>query len=64
MYKVFHRKWWRKNPSWPGGLEPHPGPKHEICKCETEEEARQECEIYNNNHRPGKYSDKAEYEKI
>lgn len=62
MYKVFHRTWWRENPDWPDGLEPHAGPKIYIAKAETEERAIEICQEYNKIHRPGKLSRKAEYE--
>ena len=62
MYKVFTRAWWRDNPKWPNGLEPHAGPKRTICYASTEREAREICQDYNDMHDPGPYSYKAEYE--
>ena len=44
MYKVFTRAWWRDNPKWPNGLEPHAGPKRTICYASTEREARAICQ--------------------
>jgi hypothetical protein len=64
MYHVFHRTWWKKNPAWPNGLEPHPGQKHTLDEVQTEAEARTLCKEYNSENEPGEYSDKAEYEEI
>lgn len=62
-YNVFHRTWWKRNKSWPGGREPHCGRKHYIQKrVATEDEARSICRQYNSTHEPGFLSDKAEYE--
>ncbi len=64
MYHVFHRTWWKVNPAWPGGLEPHPGTKYTIAFVDEELEARDLCQEYNETHEPGKLSDKAEYERV
>lgn len=61
-YRVFHRTWWRNNPSWPDGREPGVGVAHFICYVRGEEEARQVCRQWNSTHDPGHLSDKAEYE--
>jgi hypothetical protein len=61
-YNVFIRTWWRKNPNWPNGLEPHPGRKRTIRRGVAWAEARQLCDEYNESHRPGRYSRKAEFE--
>lgn len=62
-YRVFHRTWWKRSPGWPNGLEPCPGKKHTIeDSVETEEEARKICKEWNQTHKPGELSDKAEYE--
>ena len=64
-YRVFVRNWWRRNPSWPQGLEPDPGArKTTLCKVATEEQARARCEAYAKTHKPGPLSRKAEYEEI
>lgn len=65
MFKVFHRTWWKDAQSggWPNGLEPEAGEKHPIGEAETEEEARAMCKEWNREHKPGRYSDKAEYER-
>lgn len=63
MYRVFKRRFWKDNPQWPNGLEPHLGRKTTIGYARTEEEAREMCEEYNENNDPGRYSLKAEYEK-
>lgn len=63
-YHVYHRTWWRKNPKWPNGLEPHLGRKNTIAYVDTESEARAICKDYNDNNEPGRLSRKAEYEKV
>lgn len=63
MYRVFKRRFWKDNPRWPNGLEPHLGRKTTIGFASTEEEARQMCKEYNENNDPGRYSLKAEYDK-
>ncbi len=60
-YYVFHRKWWRHNPAWPNSLEPHAGRKATIGYADTEEAARDMCRVWCANHKPSKFSDKAEY---
>ena len=63
MYYVFHRKWWKDNKSWPNGLEPHAtAKKFRIGYADTEEQARAMCKAYNNKNKPGRYSDRAEYD--
>lgn len=64
MYRVFVRSWWRRNPTWPRGLEPHAGRKHTIGYADTEESARDMCRVYNATHNPGRYSRKAEYVEV
>ena len=59
---MFHQTWWVENPSWPNGLEPCLGRRKPIAKVETEEEARELCREWNRTHKPGRLSDKAEYE--
>ncbi len=61
-YRVFTRTWWRSNPAWPNGLEPCVGRKHTIGFCNTEMEARAYCKAWNDTHKPGRLSRKAEYE--
>lgn len=61
-YKVFVRNWWKNNPAWPGGLEPHPtARKTTLRRGLTEEEALQFCKEYAQTHKPGRLSRKAEY---
>ena len=62
MYKVFTRTWWRNNPEYPNGLEPHAGKRTMINIASTEEEARAICKMWNAEHKPGRLSRKAEYE--
>ena len=64
MYRVFVRNWWRNNPEWPGGLEPHGGARKTTIasRVATEEEARSIAQQYNATHKPGRLSRKAEYE--
>lgn len=63
MYAVFVRTWWKRNPSWPNGLEPSPGRKTYIKRrVNTLDEARQIVQQYNATHEPGRLSKKAEFE--
>jgi len=62
-YKVFHRTWWKRNPSWPNNLEPCAGKKRRVGFANTETAARDMCRIWNASHKPGPLSDKAEYER-
>lgn len=62
VYRVFHRVWWKRNPDWPNGLEPHAGRKTIIGYAASEEEARDMCRVWCANHPPGRLSRKAEYE--
>lgn len=63
MYRCFTRTWWRNNPSWPNGLEPCAGRKRTIARnVQTEADAQAICRQYNESHKPGRLSKKAEYE--
>ena len=62
-YDVFVRSWWRENPAWPNGLEPCAGKKRYIARNVSEAEARQICAAYAKEHKPGRLSRKAEYER-
>ena len=63
MYHIFHRTWWTKNKDWPNGLEPGAGNKHTIQRnVESIQEARRICEAWCKANKPGKLSDKAEFE--
>jgi len=65
MYNVFTRTWWRRNKSWPDGLEPCIGRKTYLHrKVASEERARELCKVYNDNNDPGPLSRKAEYEGV
>lgn len=47
-YTVFVRNWWKRNSSWPNGLEPDAGArKVTIRKGLSLEEARQLCKTIN-----------------
>lgn len=62
-YSVFVRNWWKRNPSYPDGLEPGTGRKKYLARSlESESAARDMARVYNLNHKPGKLSRKAEYE--
>lgn len=63
-FKVFHRNWWKRNSAYPNGLEPNIGRKVLIGYAFTAEEARRMCEHWCDNHRPGKLSNKAEFESL
>lgn len=62
-YRVFTRRWWKDNPAWPNGLEPHAGRKRELARNLSREEAYEYCRRYNAEHNPGRYSVKAEFER-
>jgi len=61
-YKVFTRTWWKDNPNWHNGLEPHAGNKTTLGFASTQEEAREMCADYNDKNNPGRLSRKAEFE--
>ncbi len=66
QYIVFSRRWWKDNPDYPNGLEPHSTARRTfIGYAEWEDEAREMCENwnkeFNERHRSNKYSVKAEY---
>ena len=63
-YKVFHRTWWKYNPSWPNKKEPQAGRKFFISWAYTIESARDICRVWNANNDPGKYDDMAEFEGV
>ncbi len=59
-YWVFSRTFWKDNPRWPGGLEPHLGRKTTLARVGTLREAKEIADEYNRTHKPGRYSRKAE----
>jgi hypothetical protein len=61
-YNVFTRTWWRDNPAWPDGLEPHPGKRRYMARGVSRERALELCQQYNSTHKPGRRSHKAEFE--
>ena len=61
-YRTFTRTWWKNNPSWPNGLEPHAGRRSYCGHYQSEEEARIACCQYNSTHEAGRLSRKMEYE--
>jgi len=63
QYRVFTRSWWRDNPKYPNGLEPHAGPKnYKRVVFETEQEAREYALAWNEANDAGRYSVKMEFE--
>jgi hypothetical protein len=64
MFQTFTRTWWRRNPKWPNGLEPHAGRKTVYRVYETEQEARDACMAWGRLNPPGKLSRKMEYRRI
>jgi len=63
MYATFSRTWWKKNKSWPNGLEPEMGRKtYYQHNVPTIQEARDTCHEWNATHEPGRYSRKMEFE--
>ena len=63
MYTVFTRTWWKRNSSWPNGLEPCLGHKNILETALTREQARELCKQWNEEHNPGILSRKAEFER-
>ena len=61
-YNVFVRNWWTPNAAYPNGLEPCPGRKTYVRKHVTYSDARAICQRYNETHKPGRLSRKAEFE--
>jgi hypothetical protein len=71
-YRIFHREWWKENPEWPNGLEPHIGKSHKIGEADTREEAHKMCKEWTDSRakrfgkqtfeRMDRLSDKAEFE--
>ena len=59
-YRVFTRTWWKENPDYPNGLEPHVGRKYTIGFANTYAEAVEMCKQWNDCHNPGRLSRKAE----
>jgi len=63
-YRVFVRNWWKRSKRSPIGLEPNPSArKTTLGYVNTEDEARTMCRNYNETHKPGRLSRKAEYTK-
>jgi hypothetical protein len=69
LYHVFVRNWWREAEShergiWPNNLVPDPGArKHTLGYRDNETKARMLAKGYNETHKPGRLSRKAEYER-
>ena len=64
-YRVFTRNWWRENPEWPNGLEPDAsGRKRTVGYADSSEEAVKMCKKHNDSHKPGRLSNKAEFETV
>lgn len=61
-YDVFHRTWWKDNPSWPYGLEPRAGKKTYFAKGVSWSLAKEICREWNSEHKPGRLSRRAEFE--
>jgi hypothetical protein len=61
-YNVFVRTWWKRNPAWPGGKEPGAGKKRYLARHVTYADARAIAKQYNDTHKPGFLSKKAEFE--
>ena len=58
---VFHRTFWKINPSWPDGREPGFGEKHTIATVDTEDCARALAKDWNESHDEGAEADRAEW---
>jgi hypothetical protein len=61
-YNVFTRTFWRANPKWPDGREPHRGKRTYLARSVSREESLTICKEWNASHNPGKLSRKAEFE--
>lgn len=61
-YDVFTRTWWKANSNWPDGREPGIGRRTYLARNVTEEDACAIRKQYNDTHKPGKFSRKAECE--
>ena len=62
-YVIFHRRWWKANPSWPDGLEPEASRPRIIREVVGDiETARAACRERQAVNPPGKFSDKAEFQ--
>ena len=62
-YVIFHRRWWKANPSWPDGLEPEASRPRIIREVVGDiETARAACGEWQAVNPPGKFSDKAEFQ--
>ena len=62
-YVIFHRRWWKANSSWPGGLEPEASRPRIIREVVGDiETARAACREWQAVNPPGKFSDKAEFQ--
>lgn len=48
-YRIFKRRWWKANPSYPNGKEPYLGRKITIGHATGMEAARLACEEWNRN---------------
>lgn len=64
MFRTFTRTWWRENPAYPNGLEPHAGKRTYHDDYDTEDEARAARREWNAKHKPGRYSRKMEFEEV
>ena len=63
-YNVFHRTWWRDNPAYPNGLEPHIGKRTYLSRHVIYTDAREVADEYNRTHTFGRLSRKAEIERV
>jgi hypothetical protein len=65
-FRCFTRTWWIDNPAWPDGREPGAGPRHYAGhpKNLTMAEAQAYCRGWNETHKPGHLSRKAEFEDV
>ena len=67
-YSVFTRTWWREaqkgDGSWPNNLVPCAGERSYLRGASglTEDEAREICQDWNAEHKPGRLSLKAEFD--
>lgn len=67
-YDVFVRTWWRRakpeDGRWPNNLVPCPGKRRYLARNVSYSIAKQMCEEWNKEHKPGRYSRKAEFQSV
>ena len=64
-FRCFTRNWWTENAAYPKGLEPCGTCRRTFrATFAKESDARAFCQDWNATHKPGRLSNKCEYEEI